>query len=102
MNFNNYLLAGFNILANTTITISGYQAIDAVFDNIALSHEKQFNFVEDFESPVIVRSQDLPANKKSIIGKTVVLELDSNIYRIDRIKVGAATTFLYFSSKEKS
>jgi hypothetical protein len=102
MNFNNYLLAGFNILSNTTITISGFPPIDAIFDNIALSHEKQFNFVEDFESPVIVRTQDLPVSKKSVIGKTVVLALDSNIYRIDRMKVGAATTFLYFSSKEKS
>jgi hypothetical protein len=102
MNFNNYLLAGFDILFNTTITISGYQPIDAIFDSMGQSHEKQYSFIEDFESPVIVRSNDLPDLKKTLIGKHVLLALDNQTYRIDRIKVGGATTFLYFSSKEKS
>lgn len=101
MNFDIFLLAGFDILANTTLTISGFQPIPAIFDNINMAHEKDFNFVEDFESPAIVRSQDLPVSKKSIIGKHVVLGLDGNTYRVDRIRVGSATTFIYLNSKER-
>lgn len=102
MNFNTYLLAGFNILSNTTLTISGFEPIDAIFDNINMAHEKEFNYLEDFESPAIVRTQDLPVSKKTLIGKHVVLGLDGNTYRVDRIRVGAATTFIYLNSKDKA
>lgn len=101
MNLDNYLLAGFNVMANTTITISGFSSIPCIFDGNAMNHEKNRLYVEDFDAPIIVKTSDLPANHKSVIGKLATLSLDSKVYRIDRLRVGGATTYLYLNSKNK-
>lgn len=98
MNLNNHLLAGFNVMANTTVTISGYSSIDCIFDNSGQAYKKDMLFVSDFETPIIVKTTDLPVSHKAVIGK--IATLDGSQYRIERIKVGSATTFLFLNSKD--
>ena len=102
MDLTPYLLQGFEVLKNTTVTISGYNAIDCVFDNNNLGHDKQLNFLEDQQIPVIVRSSDVANPKKQVIGKRCVLALDGETYRIDSIRIGQATSFLYLNSKDRA
>jgi hypothetical protein len=103
MDLTPYLLQGFNVLKNTTVTISGYAvAMDAIFDNNNLAHDKQLTFLEDEQIPVIVKTLDLKQPYKDVIGKKCVLALDGETYRIDSIRTGQATSFLYLNSKDKA
>lgn len=99
MNTNNILLLGFNLISNNTITINGV-TMPCVFDNTGLGHEKNNTFQEDFESPIIVKTSDLPANLKSIIGK--IATINGASYRVDRVRGGGATSFVFLNIKDKA
>ena len=90
MNTDLYIKAGFNILRNNTVTVSGVE-VDCVLDMAQYDKQRNDGFNMAFTVPVMILSSSL-ANAKSFIGKTA--EINSEQWRIQSVKVGAATTIL--------
>ena len=93
------LLLAFDILANSTVAIDGGNPVPAIVNSLNYSNQKEFNFVEDFDSSIVVKTTDATAGK-ALIGKTAVI--NGEAWRVSRVQSGAATTNLFLTSKNRA
>jgi len=97
MNLTSYLLAGFNILINNQVTISG-TAIDCIFDHIQITNGRNYGPQMEDVCSVTVKTSDLEFPRNYL--KKIVI-IDGQTFEVIGISKGNATTILSLVTTNK-
>ena len=98
MNADKYLALGFNQLKNNKALINGAE-VDCVLDMVQYAKQREYGFDENFVVPIMVLTCKVPS-LKTILGKT--LEINSESWRIQSVRVGAVTSIINLISTQQT
>ena len=98
MNTDSYILAGFNVLINTSVIVSG-ETVDCVYNELSYSNRKDYTFVDESECSIMVRTKDLANHPKNYLGKNVVV--NDETWKIIKVKSGNVTSTFILASPNK-
>jgi hypothetical protein len=100
MNLEPHILLGFDILANTTVSVNNDTAIKCIFNTVTLNDTKELGgYVNEVEYTVIVKTSKLQSNIEALKG-TLITTVDGS-YKIVTLTKGNILTKLFAQSLNK-
>jgi len=99
MDISSYLLAGFNELPKTSVTI-GVSAVECVFNTSTHNDNKVLGGFEPDQEATLAIETSLLTNPKSLKGTTMTLDGES--WRVVSVRYGQTITHLSLISTDKT